>query len=48
MINHGAGLEHLGGKNGRFAALDGNCRLAHGEFMNGLLAIGCICREITS
>ncbi|WP_315758940.1 MULTISPECIES: hypothetical protein [unclassified Bradyrhizobium] len=32
MINHEAGREHLGSENGRFAALDGDSLLQHGEF----------------
>ena len=32
MINHEAGPEHLGGENGRFAALDGRTTLDHGDF----------------
>jgi hypothetical protein len=32
MINHEAGREHLGGENGRFAALDGRTPLDHGDF----------------
>ncbi|WP_139031408.1 hypothetical protein [Bradyrhizobium sp. ORS 375] len=31
MINHEAGRDDLGGENGRFAALDGNILLDHGE-----------------
>ena len=31
MINLAAGRVHLGGENGRFATLDGNTSLDHGE-----------------
>ncbi|MGJ4950115.1 hypothetical protein [Bradyrhizobium sp. HKCCYLS20291] len=31
MINHEAGRQRLSGENGRFAALDGNTLLDHGE-----------------
>jgi hypothetical protein len=48
MINLGGLRQALGRESGFFAALDAMAPLAHGGFMNGLLAICAICREITS